>query len=322
MMDQLPLVSIGNLNITLYALLAFIAYVLLFLAAVLTARQGKGFRSAILWHGLMAGVLGLLLGRGVYCAVRADTVFYGSMGEFLGIAPFFDPAFGSVSIVGVWMGFCLAAPLSGRLTGQRPAAILDHAIIPGWMYFIFLRLIEPLSGQGYGTFLENPALCFAPLARANEWGDWFVAVDHIEAILGFIALIALWMLKKKAQKPGTLSLYAATILAATQIIPESLRCDDVLYIFIFARVTHIGLAVMIFLALLLPLLKGLKGGLRIRAFWTELALMIVGIGLCIATIFALDKTNLPKLLVYAVMFFTLAGLAVLNFRRIHKEDCR
>ena len=79
---------------------------------------------------------------------------------------------------------------------------------------------------------------------------------------------------------------------------------------------------MLFLSLLIPLVKGLKAGLGQKAFIAELALMLLGLILCVGTIFALDKTNLPKLLVYAVMFAVLAALTYLTGRRIHKEDMR
>ena len=42
----------------------------------------------------------------------------------------------------------------------------------------------------------------------------------------------------------------------------------------------------------------------------------------IGTIFALDKTNLPPLAVYAVLLAALAALTTLNCRRIRKEDLR
>ena len=48
--------------------------------------------------------------------------------------------------------------------------------------------------------------------------------------------------------------------------------------------------------------------------------LAAGLGLAIGTIFALDKTNLPKLLVYAVMVLSFVELGYVICRRIHKED--
>ena len=41
-------------------------------------------------YGLFCVLLGLLLGRTVYCAVRFDRMFFDEMGDFAGLSPFFD----------------------------------------------------------------------------------------------------------------------------------------------------------------------------------------------------------------------------------------
>ena len=48
--------------------------------------------------------------------------------------------------------------------------------------------------------------------------------------------------------------------------------------------------------------------------------LAVGIGLCIGAIFALDKTNWPKLAVYAGLLLALVELGFVVCRRIAKED--
>ena len=321
-MEQLPVISLFGLEITVYALLGIVFYLAFSLLAVFSVGK-KITRSAAALYCLLSGVLGLLLGRLIFCLVRMDTLFYDEMGEYLGLAPFFDPILVSVNVSGVMLGMILAALLCRLLTGKNAAAYLDQAALPALSFFALMRFIEPLSSQGYGIPLEDSIFAFFPLANYNDWNEaWMLNVSFIEGVLAVLVILALILLKKKIRKPGTLTLYAATLLAATQIIPESLRCDDVLYIFIFARVTHIGLAAMLFICLLIPLLQGKKAGLGQKAFWAEIGLMLLGIILCIASIFALDKTNLPKLLVYAMLFATLVGLTILNFRRIHKEDLR
>ena len=48
--------------------------------------------------------------------------------------------------------------------------------------------------------------------------------------------------------------------------------------------------------------------------------MLFGIVLCIGTIFALDKTNIPDIYVYLVMVVSLCLMVFLTCRRIRKED--
>ena len=321
-MTELATFTILGVTVTryaLYALLGFLAAAAL--GAALAKRYGVRARAAV-GFAVLAGVLGLLAGRAVYCLVRRDSLFFSDMGEFLGLAPLFDFTVGRVSVVGAVLGVALAA-LACRLLTRRPAsAYLDCAVLPGLAYYAFMRFIEPLSGQGYGDLMTQEALCFYPLCRMNDWGDWTLSVSFIEGVLAVAVLFSLAFIAKKCRRSGTLTLYAATLLAATQIIPESLRCDDVLYIFIFARVTHIGCAALLFTALLTALLHGVRNGLRGRTVVMELALSLLGLGVCIGTIFALDKTNLPPLAVYAVLLAALAALTTLNCRRIRKEDLR
>jgi hypothetical protein len=47
---------------------------------------------------------------------------------------------------------------------------------------------------------------------------------------------------------------------------------------------------------------------------------VLGVIVCIGAEFALDKTNLPDVLVYTVMAAALIGIAVLICLRIKKED--
>ncbi len=319
---EIVTVSLGGASVTLYALLAAAGFVCAaLLSRFILPKRGPN-RGQRLLFAAVAGIFSLGLGRLIFCLVRFDSLFFDEMGHALGIAPFFDTALGGVSMVGALLGLPLAALLCGAVTKKKAADYLDIAALPALGYFCFMRAIEPLCGQGYGDYLENSPFAFPPLAIVTEWGDAFVAVCWIEAILALIVLVALIFAGRKTRRPGTISLYAAALLPACQVLPECLRCDDALYIFIFARVTHIGYAFLLFFALLLPLIGGSKKGLAPWKAAVEITVMLLGLGLCIGTIFALDKTNLPKLLVYAVMALDMAGLAFLACRRIYKEDCR
>lgn len=322
MADEVVLISLLGRPCTLYALLAFAGFMAVSLGAVLAAPRHALKRGGMLLCALLSGVLGLFLGRAVYCAVRADTLFYGAMGEFLGLAPFFDPALGGVSVVGAMLGVLIAAPLCAGIARGKAADYADAAALPAILYLAYMRLIEPLSRQGYGTILENPLLCFAPLARTNAWGDWFLSVSFLEAVLALALAVALVFIGRKTRRSGSLALYAAALLSASQMIPESFRCDDVLYIFIFARVTQIGYAALLCGAMAAALARGRRRGLSRASLSAEGGLMGLGVLLCIGAEFALDKTNLPKALVYAVMLAALLAMAFLCCRRIRKEDQR
>lgn len=293
------------------------------MAAGLTMLSGRKKNvplSATGLYAILAGVLGLFLGRLVYCAVRFEFMFYDEIGNFAGLSAFFDVQNGSVNVGGILLGFLLAAPITKGITGQRAASLLDAAALPGLFLYSALRFAEPLSGQGYGEWMENEALWFSPLCIQNDWGEWMLSVCFIEGVLTLILLIVLLCLVKKMKAPGTLTLYTLCLFSALQVLPECLRCDDVLFVLIFARVTHIALACTLFFTQFAALLRGKKRGLATKTLALESGLMLIGIVLCIGTIFALDKTNIPDIYVYLVMIVSLCLMVFLTCRRIRKED--
>ncbi len=304
-MYDVPVWYLGELELPVHWLLLAVCSVAALLLAVVLGKK-KGLRPAGMGlYGVLAAALGLFLGRAIYCAVCWYDVFLDAMGDFTGIAPFFDPYIGGVNVMGVVVGVLLAAPIAAVLTKEKTAAYLDAAVVPGLALYALARAIEPLSGQGYGDFMGNE-----------------VCVCWLEAALTLVLLALVPLLQKKSRKPGTLAQYALTLWCLSQILPESLRCDEVLYVLVFARVTHLGLAVTLGLTLIRLLVQGGRDGLDAKSITLDAVGLAAGIGLCIATIFALDKTNLPKLLVYAAMLLSLLELGFVICRRIRKEDER
>ena len=292
-------------NMLLYAILICAFAVCMTALAAFLGRR-KGLKAAgVCLYGVVAAVLGLILGRAVYCAVCWYEVFMDEMGEFRGALPFFDLTIGSVNVMGVVAGLLLAATVAAGLMKQKAADYLDVAAIPALGMYILARCVEPLTGQGYGDFMEM-----------------YVQVCYLEAGLTAIVMGVVMLLARKVRRTGTLAQYALVLWALTQIFPESLRCDNVLYVFIFARVTHLGLACTVGFALIRLLVQGAKNGLSKRAIVLDLLGLAAGIGLCIGTIFALDKTNWPKLLVYGLMLLSLIELGWVVCRRIHEEAVR
>ena len=273
------------------------------LGVALLCRKKQGFTAGqVCLYGVIAAALGLVIARGIFCAVRWYEVFEDEMGEFAGIWPFFNPNVGSANVMGFVAGVLLAAPVTAALTKRRASEYLDMAVVPGLVMYTLARVIEPLSGQGMGDFI-----------------DMEVCVSFIEAALTAILLAFVPFLRGKSRKAGTLFQYALTLWCLAQILPESLRLDDSLSVFVFARVTHLGLAVTLGMTLLRLLFVGRKH-LSAKAIVLDVIGLAAGLGLAIGTIFALDKTNLPKLLVYAVMVLSFVELGYVICRRIHKED--
>ena len=317
-MTEVKMISLFGGEISVYGLLMIVggAAAAAWLIA-LAGKHGLKKRGAAVYC-LLCAALGLLLGRAVYCAVRFGRMFYDEMGDFAGLAPFFDFRTGGANVGGVMLGCILAAPLAAKLCGGKAADFLDSLVFPGLALFMLERLLEPLTGHGYGIYLYDSPLAAFPFALETYMEEYALAVCFLEAVLALLLIISLLWIKKKCGKSGTLFLCALTLFCASQIMPESLRHDDVLFIFTFARVTQIAYALMLGGALIAALIPAGKKGLSKKTAVIEFLLLLFGAGICIGAEFALDKTNLSHVLIYAVMIAALAFMAGLVLRTIFR----
>lgn len=273
------------------------------------------------WAYLLAAVpLALFLGRLIYAAVRYNWIFFDAMGGFQGVLPFFNPSLGGVNATGVLLGSLLAGFVAARFTKQSAGAILDAAVSYGALLFALMRFAEPIIGQGYGDWIDRPLLPFYPFGILNDWGEWQLPVCAIEGLLALLVSAALFMLRGKTKKAGMLTLYFLALLGASQIVTQSFRQDDVLMVFIFAKVNQIGSMVLLCAPILYGGALALRRGVKAWRIILEWAAMAAGVLLAIWCEYALDKTNLPDLLVYAIMVVVIAGMAVLAVRCIRRED--
>ena len=196
-------------DMTLYAILmAVFAVGMTGLAAFLGKKQGLN-PAGLCLYGALSAVLGMLIGRGIHCAVCWYEVFFDPMGDFLGVKAFFDPTIGGVNVIGVMLGVLLAAPIAAAIMKEKTADDLDAAAIPALGMYILARVIEPLTGQGYGDFMEM-----------------YVSVCYLEAALTAVVLGAVILLQKKVRRPGTLFRYALVLWALVQIFPEGHNTPD------------------------------------------------------------------------------------------------
>ena len=312
-MNEIPYVSFLGGDVTLFCLLAAALCLLAGAGMIyLWRKKGRGVRAAALFCAGSA-LRGLLLGRAVYCAVRFDSIFYDEMGDYAGLSRFFTMETGGLNVLGILAGCLLTAWIVSKVTGDRPGELLDAAALPGLLLFAAIRLIEPLSGQGYGMLIEQGALQWAPLSIDNGWGTWSLSVCFIEAVLLLVSALLVWRLPVK--RPGARAMLALALIAGLQIVPETLRQDDVLWILIFAPLTQIGYAVLLF-GTLFAALRGFPRKTALR----ELGLLLAGIALLTGDEFALDKSDWPHLLIYAGMIAVSAAMTGMTVRRILIRD--
>lgn len=284
-------------------------------------RHGVGGFGATLFV-LLAGALSLALGRAVYCGVRYERLFFDPRGEFIGLAPYLDLTQGGFNVIGVLLGVLLAAALAGLVTRNSALKMLDCAAVPGMALFAYARFIEPMNGSGFGDLLTEEAFCRFPFAIENGFGDYSLSVCFIEAALAALIFLFLLIFDRFCKRKGTLAGLGLAMLCVSQIMPESLRLDDVLFLFIFARVSQMGYAALLFGTHVAALIRGVRNGLRGGVVFLEIFLMLLGIGICVGAEFALDKTNISDNVIYGVMIGALVGMGALTVHRLIREDRR
>lgn len=319
MAEPLYLFMESALPIPLYWLglfLALLACAGLFLLTAGSQGIKKGTAASFL---ALALPLALLLGRLVYALVQQETIFYDEMGEYGGLAAFFLPGINGFNIIGAMAGILAAAFLAARFSRVPLIRLLDAAAIPAALLFTLARLLEPLGGQGYGEAVYAPFPQFYPFSLENDMGERLLLVSFLSALLAFIVLLVLLIKRKGLARPGFKTVFLLVFLAIPQIIPESLRRDDVLFIFIFARVTQVGYMLLYAGTSLYVLLRSKARGVPAGRLALKGVLILLLIGVCIGCEFALDKTNYPKEAIYAVFVLALSLMAGLTWKSMEGE---
>ena len=256
---------------------------------LLARRRGGAGRGVPAWQMAVLVPLSSLAGaRLLYVLFSFDLFLYD-----YGLAAVFDPRAGGCLMAGAVAGACLCAALLARRARVPVGTALDELVTPGLAALAVCRLAEIFTGEGIGSVVEQEAFCFFPLAAANQYGEWNLAVFVYEAAAALAILFAVSRMNKRA--PGRRFMTALLLLCCCQIPLENLRSDNCLRIG-FVRVTQIFAALAI---LAIALLRARPRGRRAMGM-RALAVLLCAAGIGIAE-WAQDKTNIPNAVLYAVM---------------------
>ena len=200
---------------------------------------------------------------------------------------------GGFMLYGAALGAMLGAGLLAKKRCASVAATLDEIAAPGMLAVAICRLGEWTTGEGVGAWIESEWLMRLPFAVMNEYEEWQLAVFLLEAAA---ALILLFVSLRVRQGKGARMLCALLLYACCQVVLESMRMDRCLKVG-FVRVSQV-LSALVILAVT-----------AIRAWRTDGKRMMMSraipVLVCAGVIgiieWALDKTTVNNLLLYAVM---------------------
>lgn len=278
---------------------------------VAAALMGAGFyikqgRRALIAPGMLSFSMLISLGLGLLLS-RAFTFF--TRIQFLlptqGWQGLFDFEVQGLSYMGGIAGILLACAITAVIFKQDAHIILD-AMAPGVLLAALLsRLAEYFVSTGQGSFVENEALHFFPLAVKNQWDEWYYAVFMLEALF---ALLILWDALRITRPRGQRWQRALYLFFCGQMLCESLLAETIKWGFVRVNQLFCAIGAAGIMACWLMKLRRGQG----PSLWRRAApLVLIGvIALMVGLEFALDRwQETPRWLLYIAMSISLGGLA-------------
>ncbi|MBR0407172.1 MAG: prolipoprotein diacylglyceryl transferase [Clostridia bacterium] len=260
---------------------------------------------------LFGAVLGVICAKLMYGLICIQDVLLDGIEETL-----LSGSMECLSFFGGAAGVILGAALAAKCTGNKVMKALDAYAPAGALMAALARFAEYFLGTVcVGRMIEEEALQFFPLALGVDYGygytEWYLAVFMLAGIAALIVFLV--SLNRFKEKRFIRTLF---YLCLPHIIFESLRNYNRLTWTQFVRVEQ--LACMLYIEAVL-VLYGVWAGKGAKNRFLPALVGLVCAGLFVGVEFALDKTNLPHVLTYAVMIAGLAALGVmehLGFKKI------
>lgn len=271
---------------TPYGLLAALALLATLLVAGLWCRLRKVPYGA--WIRLCAAGIPLawVCSRVTFCLATLPT--YIAQGPEL-MLHFWE---GGGSMFGAFGGLLLAAWLTARRQGVKPAVLLDAVGLGAPLGVIIERIAEStVEGMGWGEAVMSDWLL--PIS-VESYGSYWHAVYRYEAIATGVILLALigWLIARKGHiVEGDLLLVFMTLYGCAQVVLESLRDDGHMVVHHFVHISQIVAILLPAAALLVWTLRLAKKGTKKSHVIVPWLITAACIGVGIAQEFAVDHSE-------------------------------
>ena len=233
-------------HMTPYAVSIWIACLAALTVFLWQGRAKKLKPAALALCAVCGALLGLLGARAYYVLARWE--LFADMGfeSFFAVEDEEYRVWGAANGAGFWGavgGVCLAALISGKITGEKVSRLLD-ALAPAAALGIGIsRFGEYSIGEGIGPEVDLPGLQFFPLAVMNEWEEWNYALFLLEGLVGVVLFLLVLRLGRN-RRDGDRARIFLLLYSACQIVLEALRRDNFLR-WLFVRVSQVTAAVVL-----------------------------------------------------------------------------
>ncbi len=302
MNELVTLAAFGPFTITAYGLCIALGALL---AALLTVALGRSRVGADCALSLcVSALLGALLGgRALYCLTMLETILVDLDASFL-------PQLwqGGYTLYGAVLGGAAGAWLYARAAHRDARPLLDLLAPGAALTLTVARLAEYFTSQGLGDYIVDEAMMRFPFAVPSVYEDYQIPVFLYEALAAAVILV-ITLRVLRAARPGRTAETFIILLGVTQVILESLREDEFIR-FGFVRLNQLAAAFTMAAVLAARVKRCVKdhgwSGWQIG----RIVLFLASVGGVILLEFALDKSSIDNVILYAVMAGTLAVMAV------------
>ncbi len=319
-MEKNVLFTLGDRSVTLFSVWVAAAVAMgLLLMYREQKKQGLASNTTEIF-ALLSLPLGLLCGRLIYCLCNFRLYLYE-----LGLVRVLYLWDGGYAMIGLGLGVALAAWITGKITRQSTAGILDMIASPMALIIALCRFAEGVSGQGFGREVEQPFFQHFPFAVYHtDWELWFWAVFMLEGAAA--CAIALVLQSKHIPKaPGSKAKLFLILICASQTFLEMLREDGYMRLDPwFIRITQLG-ALLVLMGLMIgAMVQWKRSSEKQRISGGEMALcwalFLALTGVDVWMQFAIQKSaDLPVWLCYTVMGLCSLGFGGVAYRVVFRH---
>lgn len=222
---------------------------------------------------------------------------------------------GGFALWGAVGGAVLAALIVSRITKQSGGKLLDSMAAPAAIAICIARFAESFTGEGHGPAIENPLFCRAPFCIYDGmWEEWHLAVFVFEGIAALI--IFLVMVQYSPVRSGDGARKFLILYGACQVLLESLRRDNFLR-WLFVRVSQLTAVIVMLIMIIVAVIRWTKASHPVQTKKKIIFCIIVFflcVGGCIGIEFAVDKSDWPNEILYALLAMCAAGLGITTWQ--------
>ncbi len=288
------------IGVRVYAYGLYILYglALACLVMFLHARR-KWPKGSVALTGSLMLPIGFLLSRLLFLLLDAQARQWPFFGAFFTLTAGGFSMFGA--LIGAFLGVLLSCRLL-RFNCRQRLRVLDVFAAGALLFIAMARMGEgliedfgisfPLSSEVHGMMIINDA-----------YGD-YLAVYKLESLYALILFVLCELLMRQKHPEGDVFFIIMLLFGAGQILFESFR-EDGHMAFAFVKVQHLMAAGCLAGSVLYFALKGLKTKNERTLSVLSLISLPLMVVILVALEFALDRTELSKVLLYLLYFIVI-----------------